>query len=148
MKSYQQSQHFSPSEIVTGISHNDISQSLSLGYEPAPDQQTDGKQDCHDGQPVPTPPPQGQQEAHADYDAGDLASNDVETAEYEQGADQGRAQIARRERDGVLAALHVRDAALTGVEGDGFDVATSEHACDGVAELVKGDDQHLIGTKG
>ena len=116
--------------------------------EPAPDEQADGEQDGHDGQPVSAAPPEREQEAHADDDAGHLARDDVEAAEDEQGADERRAKVAGRQRHGVLAALHVRDAALAGVERNALDVATRQDAGDGMAELVEGDDEHLAAVHG
>lgn len=118
-------------------------QRLSMDDEPAGHQQPDGEQDRQDGQPVAFPPPQRQQETHAQDDGGDFAGDDVEAAHGEQGADDGGAEIARGEGDGADAAGEVGDAAFVGVEGDGLDAAAGEDGGDGVAKFVEGDDEHL-----
>lgn len=146
--------HLAQDQVVADIPHavqrahdadkqHHEAQRLGMDNEPAAHQQPDGEQHGQHGQPVTLPPPQRQQEAHAQDDGGDFAGDDVEAAHGEQGADEGRAEVARGEGDCADAAGEVGDAAFVGVEGDGLDAAAGEDGGDGVAEFVEGDDEHL-----
>jgi hypothetical protein len=114
-----------------------------VGDEPASDNYTASDKDGQNGQPVPLPPPEDQQEANAEDDAGDLASIDVETAKDEKGADERGAQITCGQGDAALSAEHARLAALAGIEGDTDNFSARADGGEGVAELVEGDDEHL-----
>ena len=111
--------------------------------KPAPNQQSHGEQDGHDSQPVLAGPPQRQQEADAQHDAGDLARHNVEPAEGEQRPDQARPQVPGRQRKGLLAAAHVRHPAFVRVQRDGLDAPARAARGYGVPEFVEGDDEHL-----
>lgn len=120
---------------------------MGMRNEPKPDEETDGQQDGQDGQPVALAPPESQEEADAEDDAGDLGGVDVEAGEDEQGADERGAEVAGGQGDGVPAADHARLAALARVEGDADDLAAGADGGEGVAELVEGDDEHLEGPE-
>ncbi|KAI6776766.1 hypothetical protein HG530_000711 [Fusarium avenaceum] len=97
--------YFPQDQIVADIPHavqrrhdtdeeDDKTQSLGVRDEPAGDEQPDGEKDGHDREPISLSPPESQEEAYGEDDAGYFAGDDVEAAEREQGADDGRAQIA------------------------------------------------------
>ncbi len=118
-----------------------------VGDEPTSDEQSDGEEDGQDGEPVPLPPPEREQEADPQHHASDLARDDVEAAECQQGADDGGSQVAGGQGDEVLAAEHVGDAAFARVERDGFNTASGTYGGECMAKLVEGDDQHLGGCQ-
>lgn len=115
-----------------------------MSNKPARHQQSDGEEDRDNRQPVPPSPPEGQQKAHPQDNAGQLARDDVEAAEDQQRADQGRPEITRGEREGADSALHVGDASLAGIQRDGLDTAACAAGRYGVSEFVKRNDQHLF----
>lgn len=124
--------------------HHYKSQRLGVSNKPACHQQPDSEEDGDNSQPVPPSPPEGQQKAHAQDDAGQLARDDVKAAEDEQRTDQGRPEIPRGEREGADSALHVGDASLAGIQRDGLDTAAGAAGRDGVSEFVERNDQHLL----
>ena len=111
--------------------------------KPATDQQSHGEQNRNNRQPILPCPPQREQEAHTQHDTRNLAGHNVEPAERQQRADQTGSQVASWEGEELLAAAHVRDAALVRVQADALDAPAGAARGDGVAELVEGDDQHL-----
>lgn len=111
--------------------------------EPASNQQPNGQQHRNDGQPIPTRPPKCQQKAHAENDTRDFTRGDVEPGEDQQRPDNRRPQVSRRQGDCGHAALHVGDAALVGVERDGFHAPACAAGCYRMAEFVEGDHEHL-----
>ena len=119
------------------------SERLGVDDKPAGNEKPDGEQDSQDSQPVLLAPPEGEEEADGQDEAGDFAGDDIKAAEGEQSADEGRAQVAGRQGDKVLAADHVGDAALAGVERDGLNAASGADGGEGMAEFMERDDQHL-----
>lgn len=124
--------------------YHDKPQRLCVLDKPAGDQQAHSQQDGEDSQPVLARPPQRQEEADAQDDACDLARDDVEAAEDEQRPNQRGSQVSSWQRDGAHPTAHVCDAAFMGIEGDGLDAAAGAAGCDGVAEFVECDDEHLV----
>jgi hypothetical protein len=118
-------------------------QRLGMINEPTSNKQPHSEEDGDNSQPVSPRPPKRQQKAARKDEAGDLARNDVEATEDEQSANDGRAEVAGRQRDEAFAALHVRHAALVWVELDGDHLASGAACRNGVAELVEGDHEHL-----
>ena len=111
--------------------------------KPATDQQSHGEQNRDNRQPILPCPPQRKQEAHAQHNTRNFAGHDVKPAERQQRADQTGSQVASWESEELLAAAHVRHAALVGVQADTLDAPAGAAGSNGVAELVEGDDQHL-----
>lgn len=122
---------------------DDESQRDSVGDEPAGDEEADSEENGEDGKPVLLAPPKGKEEANGEDETSDLTSDDVKAAEGQQGADERGAQVAGGQRDQVLAADHVGDAALAWVERDGLHTASSADGGEGMTELMECDDQHL-----
>lgn len=111
--------------------------------KPATDQQSHGEQDRNNRQPILPCPPQREQEAHAQHNTRDLAGYNVEPAERQQRADQTGSQVACWEGEELLAAAHMRHAALVRVQADALDAPAGAACGDGMTKFVKGDDQHL-----
>lgn len=101
---------------VLVLTYDDEAQGLSMLDEPKSDKQSHSEEDGENSQPIPLSPPQGKQEANTENKAGDFASDDVETTEDEQCADERRPKVTSRQRDGALAAHHVRHTTFTGVK--------------------------------
>ncbi|KAL9621337.1 MAG: hypothetical protein Q9160_004228 [Pyrenula sp. 1 TL-2023] len=133
------SQHLRRLSTHSGTHHHK-SKRLSMLNEPASDKQRDRKQDRHDRQPILSSPPKSKQEAHAQDQASNLASHNVEATEDEQSPNQRRPQISSRQCNDVDSPSHVCYSAFSGVEGDGFDSAARTASGDGVAEFMEGDD--------
>lgn len=111
--------------------------------EPARHQQTHGKEHRHNREPVPPSPPQCEQEADSQYNASNLAGNDVEATEDEESTDEGGAKVACWEGDGADSSVHVRNSALPWIERNGFH-ASSGTACGyGMSKFMESNDKHL-----
>ena len=108
--------------------------------KPAPNQQPHRGQHRPNSQPIPPPPPNRQKETHANHDTRNLARDDVEPCEGEQGANERRPQVACREGESLATAFHAGNPAFVGVEGDREDAAAGKDAGYGVTELVECDD--------
>lgn len=101
-------------------------QRLSMSNEPAAGQQSHSQQYGEDGQPVPLAPPERQQEADTQNDAGDLAGDDVEATKREQSSHERRPEVARGQREGGDAAAHVRHTALARIQADALDASARQ----------------------
>jgi hypothetical protein len=128
---------------LSSSTYNNESQGLGVDDEPTGDQESHGEQHGHDGEPIPLPPPKGQEEADGKHKTSDLARDNIETAENEQRANEGGAEIASGKGDCAYAADHMRDTSLAGVKRDGLDATTGADGGDGMSKLVEGDDKHL-----
>lgn len=115
-----------------------------MSDEPARHQQADRQNNGQDGQPVLARPPQGQEKAHTEDDAGDLARNDVKPREDQKGTNDGGSQITSGESDSTDPTLHMGDTAFMGIKRDGLDFSTCAARGDRMAELMERNDQHLL----
>jgi hypothetical protein len=111
--------------------------------EPARHEQPNSKEDGSNREPVPSSPPECEQKADSQDDAGNFARNNVEPAEYKQGANKGGPKIASWERDGGNSSLHVRYSTLSWIKRDGFYTPSCAACRYGVSKFVKSYDKHL-----
>ena len=111
--------------------------------EPACHEQSNSGEDGSNREPVLSSPPQREQKADAQDDAGNLARNNVEPTEYKQSANKGGPKIASWKCDGTNSSLHLRHAALSWIKRDGFNTTSGAARRYGVSEFVESDDKHL-----
>lgn len=114
-----------------------------MSDKPTSDQQSNGEEDGHDGQPVPSSPPESEKEADTQGNTSDFAGNDVKPRKDEQRSDHGRSQIPSRQSDRADPALHVGHSTLVRIKRDGFDFPAGTAGCNRMAKFMECDHQHL-----
>ena len=112
--------------------------------EPACHEQSNSGEDGSNSEPVLSSPPEREQKADAQDDAGNLARNNVEPTEYKQSANKGGPKIASWERDGADSSLHVRYPSLAWIKGDRLNTSSGAARRYGMPKFVESNDKHLL----